>query len=283
LLVVLAIIAVLLALLLPAVQSARESASRLQCQNNLHQIGIALQSYHDRELTFPPGYWSAVDAEDSDIGPGWGWAAFLLNDLEQGNLQHGINFSFGIGGQAGVQGLSIYLCPSDTLPLTFIIAKANVELASSNYVAVFGEPRIVIDPGGGDGIFYRNSRTRILDITDGTSSTLMIGERSGRVAYSSWPGALVGSEVTPNSPTTWGVGTPPVLCLGRVGWGSTTDNHAPNNATNSVEDFSSRHPGGANFVFADGSAHFILNSIDPVVYAALGTRAGGEPVSAGDF
>src|SRR6266478_3855187 len=86
LLVVIAIIAVLVGLLLPAVQKVRESASRLKCENNLKQIGIALHSYHDRMGSFPPGYRSRVATDNSDLGPGWGWATFILSDLEQGNL-----------------------------------------------------------------------------------------------------------------------------------------------------------------------------------------------------
>src|SRR5262249_41121388 len=135
LLVVIAIIAVLIALLLPAVQKVRATAARLRCQNNFKQIGIALHAYHDRENSFPPGYSSAVNAEDEDLGPGWGWAAYLLDDLEQGNLKQQINFSLDIGAPANaaarVQSLSVYLCPSDDIPLTFVPGNTSVVLASS--------------------------------------------------------------------------------------------------------------------------------------------------------
>src|SRR3954464_2427097 len=100
LLVVIAIIAVLIALLVPAVQKVRESAARLQCTNNLKQIGLALHSYHDRMKALPPGYASAVAADGSDLGPGWGWAAHLLPDLEQGPLFAQINFKADIGAAA---------------------------------------------------------------------------------------------------------------------------------------------------------------------------------------
>src|SRR5438552_4408821 len=85
LLVVIAIIGTLMGLLLPAVQRIRESASRIQCKNNLRQIGLALHSYNDRMGELPPGYQSFVAGDGSELGPGWGWAAFLLADLEQDN------------------------------------------------------------------------------------------------------------------------------------------------------------------------------------------------------
>jgi prepilin-type N-terminal cleavage/methylation domain-containing protein/prepilin-type processing-associated H-X9-DG protein len=285
LLVVIAIIAVLIGLLLPAVQKVREAASRASCQNNLKQIGLAMHSYHDRMKRFPAGFVSQVNAADISIGPGWGWGAYLLDDLEQSNLKRQINLTLDIGNNANavvrVQSLPVYLCPSDNPPLTFIPLNATASLAAANYVAVFGSEEITTDEGGGDGIFYRNSKTRIADITDGTSNTLMVGERSSRIAYSSWTGALTGSEVQPNAPTQYGNGSAGVLCLGHIGYAS--DLHTPNNPLNRVEDFSSRHTGGVNFVFADGSVHFIPDSIDPVVWHALGTRAGGEPIPSFDF
>src|SRR5262249_13134831 len=118
LLVVIAIIGVLMGLLLPAVQKVREAANRIRCANNLKQIGIALHNYHDRNGTLPPGYLdkntNAASDFSSDIGPGWGWGAFLLNDLEQNALARSINFGANVGaGSAEKSPVGIFWCPSD--------------------------------------------------------------------------------------------------------------------------------------------------------------------------
>src|SRR5687767_13966247 len=136
LLVVIAIIAILIALLVPAVQKVRESAARTQCRNNLRQIGIAMHSFHDRMKRLPPGYVAAVNAAGDDTGPGWGWAAFLLEDLEQAPLKKQINFNLdianGANATARVQSLPVFLCPSDTSPGTFTPPAGSVALAHSN-------------------------------------------------------------------------------------------------------------------------------------------------------
>src|SRR5258708_5877716 len=117
LLVVIAVIGILVGLLLPAVQKVREAANRMKCKNNLKQIGLALHAYHDRHSSLPPGYATQVAANNSDLGPGWGWAALLLDDLEQGNLKKLIRFDKDIrdplNALVRVSVLPIFLCPSE--------------------------------------------------------------------------------------------------------------------------------------------------------------------------
>ncbi len=289
LLVVIAIIAVLIGLLVPAVQKVREAAARLQCKNNLKQIGLALHSYHDRMGGFPSGYTSAVAADGSDVGPGWGWAAALLPDVEQDNLYRQITFAKDIRDPANAfartRPLKVFKCPSDQLLDTFVVndagGQALAEVAHANYVGMFGTPEITDNGGAGNGVFFRNSRVRIGDITDGTSNTLMVGERSSDLALATWTGAVTGGVVPPRRPSALGAEGAPVLVLGHTG--EAAEGHTPNNAINHVDDFASRHTQGVNFLFGDGSVRNINDRISPVAWEALGTRAGGEPVSGDEY
>ncbi len=286
LLVVIAIIAILIGLLLPAVQKVREAASRLQCRNNLKQIGLALHNYHDRNGSFPPGYRSgSASFNGPGQGPGWGWAASLLDDIEQGNLQGRIAFNLDIGNAANaavrVQPLKVFLCPSDSPGTpTFVTSGNPVEVAFANYVGMYGTAEVSENPDTGNGVFYRNSRVRITEISDGTSNTLVVGERCSRKSpQTTWTGAVTNCIVPPLNPAFESEG-PPVLVLTNTGVAA--EGRVPNNALDHVEDSSSNHPMGVNFLFGDGSVRTINNSISPAVWQALGTRNGGEVVP-GDF
>jgi hypothetical protein len=135
--------------------------------------------------------------------------------------------------------------------------------AKANYVGVFGWERSVDDdPAGGDGVFFRNSRIGIKHISDGTSKTIVLGERSARLGGSVWTGVIHGAEAA--RARVVGVG-----------------DHAPNDAGNHFDDFSSRHPAGSVFVQADAATRFLADGIDRDVFRGLCTRAGGEAVPTG--
>jgi prepilin-type N-terminal cleavage/methylation domain-containing protein/prepilin-type processing-associated H-X9-DG protein len=292
LLVVLAIIAILIGLLLPAVQKVRESAARLKCQNNLKQIGLACHGYHDTNQALPPGYRASGPYVDgaTDTAPGWGWAAFLLPFLEQDNLFRQINFNAPLQAQpACATMLPLFLCPSDTpAPAAFAITSATfapVALAApSSYAASVGDDAAEADGPTGNGVFYRNSRTRLTDITDGTSQTTIIGDRAWADTQGIWAGAPSGGVVGAGARNPWSSATAsaPVFVLVHNNW-----INIKTDADGGLDDFSSSHTGGANLLFADGSVHFLrsITADGPqrLAFWALGTRAGGEVTAGLDY
>ncbi|HPM79152.1 MAG TPA: DUF1559 domain-containing protein [Candidatus Anammoximicrobium sp.] len=265
LLVVIAIIGVLVALLLPAIQYARESARRTQCTNHLRNVGVALHNFHDVHQHLPAGWYA--DAPDGE--PGWGWGAYLLHYLEQNSLldsqidlEAHIDESENDAARRAV--IPIYLCPSDANAKDRVMLTGLhtplFEVGRSNYVGVFGTEEIEVDPGNGDGTFFYNSWIRFADIRDGLSNTLLVGERSSRYGSSTWVGMVHGATDA----------------MARV-VGSC--DHVPNDPHAHFEDFGSYHATGANFVLGDASVRLIGSDIDLSVYHALATRAGGEPAS----
>ena len=297
LLVVIAIIGVLIGLILPAVQAAREAARRMQCSNNLKQIGLALHNYESSQGVFPPGYVSAV-VNNQDVGAGWAWGSMILPQMEQSNLVNAINFSLSVADPANstldLVRVANYLCPSDStkalVPVRDATNTNTVDTVSgSNYVGVFGVGEIGDAPGNGAGLFYRNSRVGFREILDGTSQTFMVGERSHNLSYATWTARSPGGWLYKTSSFEGGTDQfvnandeqAFTMVLGPIG---TEDlPRTPNNPRAHVEDYWSYHPGGVNFLFADGSVRMVKNGIAPAVYQALATRAGGEVVGASDY
>jgi prepilin-type N-terminal cleavage/methylation domain-containing protein/prepilin-type processing-associated H-X9-DG protein len=292
LLVVIAIIGILLSLLLPAVQKVREAAARVQCMNNLKQIGLALHNYHGTHKHFPPGYTAAGPYVDgaSDTAPGWGWAAFLLPELEQQNLYARINFSLPVQNSPAIQAyVPVLLCPSDTppdspFPITDGSLMTLALAAPSSYAATVGSDASDCADPTGNGVFYRNSATRLTDITDGASNTVLVGERAWVQTEGIWAGAPSGAlcRAGPQNPWANATAPAPVLVLAHNNWiNIRTD------ADGGLDDFSSTHFGGANLLFGDGSVRFLRSIIAEGQthrdFMAMGTRAGGEVIQDLDY
>ena len=291
LLVVIAIIAILISLLLPAVQQAREAARRTQCKNNMKQLGLALHNYHDVHNTFPSGW---VQPNGTNLGKNergaWPWSAYLLPYLDQGNIYTVLDVGVGhppstqVGSNSGpvdpvklaaaATPLSVFRCPSDIGPNVWVSLDGSDDatfldgVALSNYIAnhrATGACRK--DTGQGDpcsdwgddpnrGIFGEHTSTRIRDITDGTSNTIDFGER----VYI-YPGA-------PSAPVyaaTWaGIGRTDkhTQSARQCAWGpeKTINGGGRSNVT-----ASSNHTGGVHVTLADGSGHFISENIDHLI------------------
>jgi prepilin-type N-terminal cleavage/methylation domain-containing protein/prepilin-type processing-associated H-X9-DG protein len=288
LLVVIAIIAILIGLLLPAVQKVREAANRMKCTNNLKQIGLALHNYHDRTGNLPPGYCDQSPWPNDDSGPGWGWASYILDDLELGNLQRQIDYTVSVASSTNpvptvrATFLPIFYCPSDRRVGTFTVTDGGGQswiFAHGSYVACNGNDGVDDNSTPPHtGAFVRATvGFRLADISDGLSNTFFVGERCTTMSLSSWVGVPAGGQVpSVRSPGDYSGAS--ALVLGHCG------PHLPNDAiVTDADAMSSAHKAGVNFLYGDGSVRMIRNSITMATYDALATRAGGEAFDAREY
>lgn len=285
LLVVIAIIGILLALLLPATLASRDAARRIQCGSNLKQVGLALLNYHNAKKAFPSGYISSYDGNGDDTGPGWGWASLILPQMEEAAIFRVVRFDLPIEDAHNgirVANISSYLCPTDDIPRVWKAKSRDAsgnpiaemcDVAAANYVAMFGTTEPGVD---GDGMFFRNSKVAIKDITDGSSKTIAVGERAHQLGNATWVGSVTGTFLFPDLDNT--VSRPELehssgMVLGHAGEGI-----GPGGEGGDVNQFYSLHGPGANFLFADGHVVFLSATMDYKTYLALATRAGGETI-----
>lgn len=336
LLVVIAIIGVLVGLLLPAVQAARASARRVQCVNNLKQIGLGLAGYESALGVYPPAYVGAPKAVGTAFGvsypdgnlnttPGFAWGTLILPHLEQTALHASFNTNLPCWAPDNTTSaqtrISVFLCPScqgpdDGFrlhrytngnaaspndggefdpPLTFAhshyVTNAGVNQPwgrSTAYSVDFDIPEPLPDapPVVIDGPFYRNSRTTVAHVGDGLSNTIFIGERTSRLADSTWVGVVPFSIVNPKP----GWPSDPNSGGDLVGSHSGPDVHdhpqviihPPNHPFGHTDEMYSDDGDGSNVLLGDGSVRFVKKTVYPWTWVALSTRNGAEVVS-GDY
>ena len=300
LLVVIAIIAILISLLLPAVQQAREAARRTQCQNNLKQIILALHNYESTHRLLPPGYFYRPDLGLPPIDPmnnsfvngmGFGWGVSILPELEQTNLFRLFDTRSAlydpVNRQPREQILPMYLCPSDAYSENAVVTPNEVDLpdevyAASSYAANWGPatPTLNMDltPDEAQGVFYRNSSTKFRDITDGLTNTIAIGERTNGPYAGGTPSPTPPGQVPDHFETAWAGAAREYPLINEDNPHMVLfDTQFPHNHPNGTHrTLSSPHPGIGQFALCDGSARAISEFIDAAVMDALATRSGGE-------
>jgi len=283
LLVVIAIIGILVALLLPAIQAAREAARRAECNNKLKQIGVALHNYHDTHKSLPAGYIYRTLNPSAAGDPDWGWQVSIMPFMELDALYAELDMAtkllkqyYKAGATAAEQEplqrpIPAYRCPSD-------IAKDlntycnfggtnHFRIATSNYVGSAG-PGSLGGTADTEGLFFGNSWLNLKEILDGTSNTFMAGERSASHYAAVWAG-VGGNNNNGNQYTARTLARSAFLInydyLGATG----VD-------TNHAKGFASYHPGGVNFVFADASVRFLTQNTHSSIMSDLARRNDGN-------
>lgn len=267
LLVVIAIIAVLIGLLVPAVQKVREASNRMKCSNNMKQIGLGMHNHHDTNGVLPPGYiYTGTNGQ-----PGYGWATLILPYMEQDNLYKALDplkvplhTRYVAGAPAAdiallQTKLSVYRCPSDTGPdlansLNFGSAN-HFRVAVSNYVGCAGwsaTPSYPTQAGDCGGMLWGNAKLKLTDATDGTTNTILVSERRYRIDHAAtWAGAG-------NNNSYGNTGTPRTIF--RATFGINVDYVAAGSPENTGKGWSSEHAGGVMILLTDGSVRFLRDS-----------------------
>jgi prepilin-type processing-associated H-X9-DG protein len=276
--VVIALIAALVAFLLPAVQKVRAAASRAQCANNLKQIGLATHHYHDQSKTLPAGIYPGPPYRLSS------WLTHILPYIEQQSLWAVTRAAYEQSpspfsnpphtGLATV--IPAFLCPADSrVSQAQLAPRDNLLVAFTSYLGVSGKDLHTLD-----GVLFLDSHVRLADIADGTSNTLMGGERPPSTDYQfGWWYAGAGQRFTGSCDMVLGVLEENALPVSAGSCAPGNYPFGPGNLNNQCDMFHfwSLHAGGAHFVFADGSVRFLSYAAAPVM-PALASRAGGETV-----
>jgi prepilin-type N-terminal cleavage/methylation domain-containing protein len=308
LLVVIAIIAILIGLLVPAVQKVREAANRTTCQNNLHQLAIAFQDYHDVNKVLPPGSMcpfvtgavtTGMVADNNFTGAWadpqyggslpWGnfsWAAIILPYVEQGNLYNSINFTVpsyaaqifedisgggnpvqrgpagnAVNASAANNMPSVFLCPSSKRGSTDPANNTQKDYGVNGGTGICCPERAA---AGQDGVFWVNSRVRMIDIVDGSSNTFLLLECSNFNDHSWLPD---------------GFGSNHFIWVHHPSQGYVQANFLPNNDGWNNRSAQGQHTGGVLAAMADGHVAFVSNDVSSAVFSAAFTRHGGEAFS----
>jgi prepilin-type N-terminal cleavage/methylation domain-containing protein len=278
LLVVIAIIATLVGLLLPAIQSARDAARTGACKNNLRQFGAAMHNYETSNRQLPPGYRYVPKPEGNGLGFSWG--SLVLPFIEEAAIYKEFRFDLPLYDPANLvpreKHLPVFLCPTDPISPTGFVEMGDERYAMACYVGNFGPPDLDETQDKRDGVFSRNSTTKLKDITDGLSKTYMLGERQNgpfrragvhghHFEYeTAWAGAIRDIDDPSDDHGH--------MVLFQSG-------HTPNDPESDDRDVSSAHRGFAQFLMCDGSVRAVQESIDASTYLACSTRAGGEGVA----
>jgi prepilin-type N-terminal cleavage/methylation domain-containing protein len=299
LLVVIAIIGILIGLLVPAVQKVREAAARLQSQNNLKQLGVALHNHHDQYKRFPSGYQSNSGGSAADASPGWAWGTQILPYIEQGTLHSQLNLKLPCWDPANAAAvktpLAVFVNPAapnrgPTMKVKDAAGNLLAEFGLSHYVANVGQDEAwgyspPLDDNGwrrvSTGPFFRNSTTRSTDVTDGLSTSVFLGEHTS-VSDKTWVGVVPNAEPCPIDPnlypfTTCDAAATLVLCHSGPAAGEPGIIHPPSFPTCHVcQMYAPWVNGGGYVLFGDGSVRFIPTSINLNAWAAMSTIAMGD-------